>query len=86
MNENVQNLIEKLKQIESHYKTTIECTDHEKGMWFNFGSNDTLATTISDIEKDLNLPNNHGNRELLIDKMKMIVDLNSGIELMIYYS
>lgn len=85
-NGNVQNLIEKLERVEEHHSEEIECTDDEKGIWFRFGSDDTLATTINDIERDLNLPSNHGNHKLLIDRMKMVIDLNSNVDLLIYFS
>lgn len=85
-NRNVQNLIERLKHIEELHRKKIECTDDKKGMWFRFGNDDTLATTINDIERDLNLPSNSDNHELLIDRMKMVIDLNPETELLIYFS
>ena len=85
-NGNVQNLIERLKRIEDIHRKEIECTDDELGLWFKFGSDDTLATTIEDIEKDLNLPSNHGNHKLLIDKFLLAIDNNPETELMIYFS
>jgi len=85
-NGNVQNLIERLKRIENIHRKEIECTDDELGLWFKFGSDDTLATTIEDIRINLNYATSNGNRELLIDKMKMVIDLNPETELMVYFS
>jgi len=84
--DDVTKLIEELKRIEQYHKGIIECTDDELGLWFKFGSDDTLATTIEDIEKDLNLPSNHGNHKLLIDKFLLAIDNNPETELMIYFS
>ena len=57
-----------------------------KGLCFKFGTNDTLCTTIDDIERDLNLPSAHSNHILLIEKMESTFGLNPNEQLEVYYS
>jgi hypothetical protein len=85
-NGSVENLIEKLNGIENYHREEIECTDDELGLWFKFGNDNTLVSTIDDIRIDLSNPIANDNRKLLIDKMKMIINLKSDTELIIYFS
>jgi hypothetical protein len=51
-------------------------------LWFKFGNDDTLVTTISDIEKDLC----NSNRELRLEEFELVIGLDPNNELRIYFS
>jgi len=78
---NLKNLIKGLKRVE--YLAKNEGTV-SGGLWFKFSSDDTLATTIRDIETDLSLPASHGNYKFLIERIKQAVDLNGTLQ--VFYS
>jgi hypothetical protein len=82
----IDDLIAELKRNEEHYKQQIECTNNEMGMWFRFGSDDSLANTIDDIERDLNLSKNHPNHKHLIDRFLLVIGNNPQAELLIHFS
>ena len=80
-------LISRLKEIESI--ESAKRTDDVEGasMWFKFGSDDTLATTIDDIESALSLPIGHSNRDLIIESFDRVSkDLDHKKELRVFYS
>ncbi len=63
-------LIDGLKDIEKKLK------EKKRGinLWFKFGENDTLATTIENLKSYLNLPYSHINRKFIEEQIGMIVD------------
>ena len=85
-NKDIEKLISILKNCEEHYRKEIECTNPDLGMWFRFGSDDTLTNTIGDIELNINLPHGHPNYKFLIERFKLVIGLNTDVELMIYFS
>lgn len=57
------------------------------GLWFKFGDDDTLSTTIDDIEKMLQLPKQHNNHIWLVDCFKLVsMDINPSHEISVYFS
>ena len=74
-------LIERLSTIETHAKAKIggkDCT-----LWFKFGYDDTLATDIYDIKRDLK----GINRGFTIERMQRVSkDLNPQNELKVFFS
>jgi len=76
---NEDQFIKKLRAIENKFNTKT------KSVWFRFFSNDTAATTVSDIERDLNTIKNcfQDNRQYILDKIEIAVTENS---LQVYYS
>ena len=78
-------MIEALKRLEVAVQTKYENT--ELGLWFKFGSQDTLCTTIDDLERDLN-PNNK-NYGFTFDRVVEAYTLrgvSTDSELFIYFS
>ena len=73
-------LVEKLRAIES--QASEELGGEDAGLWFRFFEGDTLATTISDIERDLSAPS-HPNSKLL--RSGIALGLQSG-KLEVHYS
>ncbi len=59
----------------------------ESGLWFKFGSKDTLSTTISDLERDLEPSNkNYGfTFDRLVDSYHLNAGLNDA-EVFVYFS
>lgn len=58
-----------------------------KSLWFKFGHQDTLATTIQDIKRDLTLPASHDNRKLIIEQFELVTNsLSPDNELRVYFS
>lgn len=80
-------LIKELKRIETH--ALEDTTKDVEGMelWFKFFHDDTGATDIKEIEHDLSLPENHGNRKYMLDNMDICTkDLNWKNELQVFLS
>lgn len=78
-------MISALKRLELTVQTKNENT--EQGLWFKFGTQDTLCTTIDDLERDLN-PNNK-NYDFTFDRVVEAYTLrgvNNDGELFIYFS
>jgi len=70
-------LIQQLQRIEAQLRQ-----DKSQGsIWFKFSQDDSLATTIEDLQKDLS---NAKNRELTLERMREAINLEN--ELFIYYS
>jgi hypothetical protein len=76
-------LVSGLKDLELEAKKAEGASD-DQGLWFRFSAYDTLATTISDIERTLSLPSNNRNRQLLIEQIRDAISLNG--ELSVYLS
>jgi len=81
---NIENLIKSLKEVEKH--AMGEDDGENASLWFKFGEDDNLVSTIKSIKIDLELPKEHSNRKLLIEKMESIIGLNPSDELRVYYS
>jgi len=76
-------LISGLRDIEDHARKNIG-GDPMASLWFRFFKGDTGATTIREIEHDLNLPDSHRNNKHMREQIKGSYDLNNEIE--VYYS
>ena len=73
----LEQLIQQLQRIEAQIKQA-----NPKGsLWFKFSQDDTLATTIEDLQKDLS---DAKNREFTMEGMREAINLEN--ELFIYYS
>lgn len=80
--ENIDILIQDLTRIQNHAKDEIG--GKNKTLWFKFGSDDTIATDIKDIERDFK---STVNRDYIIDKMKLVIsDTEPNHELRVFYS
>lgn len=80
--EDVDILIQDLKRIQTHAKNEIGGKDNT--LWFKFGSDDTAATDIKDIERDLK---SSVNREYIKSKMRLVInDIEVDNELRVFYS
>lgn len=55
------------------------------GLWFKFGEDDTMATTIQNLKQDLNLSHSDPNRMFIEEKIGMLVD-DLECKLLVYYS
>lgn len=71
-------LIESLKRVERRHKAEVGITGE---FIFKFSDDDTLSTTINDLDRDLD---NAKNRDFTMERMKDAISLNG--ELLIYYS
>jgi hypothetical protein len=73
----LEELIKGLKGIEVMHRKSVQ----ENGsLWFKFSEDDTMATTIVDLEKDLS----DRNREFTLERIRESISLEN--ELSIYYS
>lgn len=72
--------IHKLRMIEAWYKQTIEDEKSDKSMWFKFAEDDSVVTTIDDLERDLS----NANREFTLERMRESINLEQ--QLFIHYS
>lgn len=70
-------LIQQLQSIEAQ----LSQDKSQSSIWFKFSKDDSLATTIEDLQKDLS---NAKNREFTLERMKEAINLEN--ELFIYYS
>ena len=71
-------LITELRTIEGYHR---RLTDTSKDLWFKFSNDDTLITTIEDLDKDLS---STSNREFAMERLRESISLEN--ELLIYYS
>ena len=79
----LEELVLGLRLVESIVRNELNDIDKtDKGLWFRFGKHDTLATTISDIEKDLG----NSNRQFRLEEMELVIGLDPNNELEIYFS
>jgi hypothetical protein len=79
--QNLTKLIEGLSRVQILASNELK----SKGdIWFKFSEDDTLATTIRDIERDLSLPSIHNNHKFLIERIKDAIDLNGSLQ--VFYS
>ena len=74
---NLDELIQELRKIESLHRQTVS---EEGSLWFKFSTDDTLVTSIDDLEKDLS----NGNREFTLERIGEGISLEN--EFLIYYS
>ncbi len=85
-NEHIQNVLEldefiqKLRALEDSYRQTLKSETSESSIWFKFSDDDTLGTTIDDLEKDLS----NANRNFTLERMREAINLDN--ELFIHYS
>ena len=70
-------LIQQLQKIEAQVKENSP----KDSLWFKFSQNDSLATTIEDLEEDLSGSNK---RDFTLERMEEAINLKN--ELFIYYS
>lgn len=69
--------VKQLKGIENQ----LQQEKVDGSLWFKFSEDDSLATTIADLQKDLS---DAKNREFTLERMKEAISLEN--ELFIYYS
>lgn len=72
--------IHKLRMIQAWCKQTLDDQSTDKSIWFKFSADDTLVTTIDDLERDLL----NSNREFTLDRMREAINLEQ--EIFIHYS
>ena len=80
-NLNTQIFIKDLNRIQTHADENIGGEDCI--LWFKFGSDDTLATDIYDIQNDLT---SYVNRNLILSKMERVIGISVDDELRVFYS
>ena len=73
----LEQLIHQLRQVEAQLRRS----DFKGSLWFKFSQDDSLATTIADLQKDLS---DVRNREFTLERMEEAINLEN--ELFIYYS
>ena len=78
-------LITLLCMLEGEHRLVENLPNDDKGLWFKFSKNDTLATTISDIERTFT-HDTRNNQEFLLERMESVCGLNPDNELRIFYS
>lgn len=79
----LEELVLGLRLVESIVRNELNDIDKtDKGLWFRFGKYDILATTISDVEKDLA----NSNRQFRLEEMERVIGLDPNNELEIYFS
>lgn len=84
---NLEKLLAKLNWVEQNAINSGLGPIGFANLWFKFGHQDTLATTIQDIYRDLQLPASHPNRQLMIEQFELVSkDLNPDNELRVYFS
>lgn len=85
---NLDLLIVELKKCENHYKDINNIpNDDPRKLWFKFGEDDTLATTILNLKNDLSLPKGHGNHKFRIQQFDIVfMDIDPKNELRVYFS
>lgn len=71
-------LIMELSNIEDRHR---QVTNTSGDMWFKFSQDDTLITTIEDLNRDLS---SSSNREFALERLRESISLEN--ELIIYYS
>ena len=82
---NLVEMIEALKRLEVAIQTKNENT--EQGLWFKFGSKDTLCTTIADLERDLKPESkNYGFTFDRVVEAYTLRAVNNDTELFVYFS
>lgn len=83
-NKDLNQLLQSLLNIEDYCAKTY---GGDKKLWFKFGGDDTLVTTIEDIKKDLSLPTNHPNHKLMVEKLELVsMDIEPDNALLVFYS
>lgn len=64
----LKDLIQKLRAIEDLHKQNQKDVKSENTLWFKFSKDDSLVTTIDDLQKDLS---NH-NREFTLERLEKL--------------
>jgi hypothetical protein len=77
--EDEETLMSDLYSIERHYKSWNGIQKTNKNLWFRFFKDDTAATTIADIKRDLNSPN----KKYIMECMQISYDT---AEIEVYFS
>ncbi len=72
--------IQKLRVVEKQYEQSLNYKTPENSIWFKFSDDDTLVTTIGDLERDLS----NSNRGFTLERMREAINLDN--ELFIHYS
>jgi len=82
---NQEKLIKTLTELENYVRAYNSIPDAK--LSFKFGEDDTLITTINDINTDLSLPKKSKNREFLIERFELICkDINPKNEIKVFYN
>ena len=83
-NRDLQALLKALIELQERYQSLHGIN---KTIWFKFGSDDTLCTTISNIDVALCLPEKHGNHKLMLEQFAMVYnEMDANSELRVYFS
>lgn len=77
-------LVDNLKDTEEFIATKTNMNIPDGGLWFKFGKDDTLATTIDDIRYTLSSAVDTSKREFLLEQMRSVTTKNQ--ELYVYFS
>lgn len=78
-------LITGLTKIETEHRYLNGLPNDDEGLWFKFGKDDTLSTTILNIER-IFMYDSKNNQEFLLERMEAACGLNPDNELEIFYS
>ena len=76
----LEEFIQKLRNIEAMHKGNLGDNNPEHPMWFKFSKDDSLVTTIDDLETDLS----NNNRDFILQRMREAIDVEQ--ELFVHYS
>ena len=76
----LEEFIQKLRDMETKHREILNDNSSESGLWFKFSDDDTLATSIDDLEKDLA----NSNREFTLERMKEAISTEQ--EFVVYFS
>jgi len=80
-------LLEKLLEVQNYCNIKYGNLLGEKSLWFKFGEDDTLSTTIDEIDVLLSLPKTHINNAYILEQFELVTnDIDPKNELIVYYS
>ena len=72
-------MISGLNKINDHASEKLGNGGNGGGLWFRIPSDNTEATTIDSIKRDLSLPSEHRNHRYMIDRIKTASGLHGDI-------
>ncbi len=85
-NINKETLIEELYKIEQYHQESIGDAEGDADIWFKFGKDDKLCTTIANLDIDLLDGKNKGFTEQRMIDCLSLDCYEKGTDLQIYYS
>ena len=80
--------LEKLKnRLNRYVNHCVEKYGRNGELWFKFGEDDTLCTTVGEIYSTLSLPENHKNHQFLLEQFRLVTgDIDPDHEIQPYFS